>query len=245
MIYAAQWLLQTHSSSATLRATQVVWTQVMATWDMWYIYEDFLVWIIPLTYLSRESIIWVCTTNFVHTCIYRIFSVFIACLMYLSNVYVYLCSRYRFLCMLSDSDLSIYMYLLDFGFTVVTLIFFMLLTCMREPPHLIMYTCDCLSTPTGFIICTRGVAFWQPWILMSRSWSLDHGGHTVPDQSGTARAWISSCLSGPSFFQPSYDRLARFSSCYSWVLSCISYCTSCFCASWWSYILEILYHALW
>ena len=46
-----------------------------------------------------------------------------------------------------------------------------------------------------------------------------------------SRAWISGCLSGPSSSQSPLDRLARFSSCYSWVLSRISYCTSCFCAS--------------
>jgi len=145
----------------------------MATWDMWYIDESFFIWIIPLTYQSRESIIWACTTSFVHTCVYRMFSVFIACLMYLSHVYVYLCYPYHFLCMFSDSDLSIYMYLLDFEFIVVPLIFFMFLviacTCMPEPHHLIMYTYDCLSTPTGFMICTRRVAFWQSWIFMSRS----------------------------------------------------------------------------
>jgi len=132
--------------------------------------------------------------------------VFIACLIYLSHVYLYLSSQHRFLYMLSDSDLSIYMYLLDFGFTVVPLISFMLVvfacTCMLESHHLIMYTCDCLSTPTGFVICTRRVAFWQPWIPMSRSWSLDRDSLDVPDQSGAAEAWISSCLSGPSFFQP-------------------------------------------
>jgi len=74
------WLLLTHSSSVTLRATQVVRTQTMATWDMWYIDKCFLVWIIPLAYQSRESIIWVCTTSFIHTFIYRMFNIFIACL---------------------------------------------------------------------------------------------------------------------------------------------------------------------
>ena len=34
-----------------------------------------------------------------------------------------------------------------------------------------------------------------------------------------AEAWISGCLSAPSFFQPPLDRLARFSFCYSWILS--------------------------
>jgi len=32
-------------------------------------------------------------------------------------------------------------------------------TCMPESHHLTMYTCDCLSTPTGFILRTRWVAF--------------------------------------------------------------------------------------
>ena len=76
---------------------------------MWYIDEGFLIWIIPLTYLSREPIIWACTTSFVHKCIYHMFNLFITCLIYLLHVYVYLCSPYCFLCMLSDSDLLIYM----------------------------------------------------------------------------------------------------------------------------------------
>ena len=57
----------------------------MTTWDIWYIDEDFLVWIIPLTYQSHESIIWACTTSFVHTCIYRMLNVFIACLFVLKH----------------------------------------------------------------------------------------------------------------------------------------------------------------
>jgi len=180
MIYVAQWLLQTHSSSVTLRATQVAWTQMMATWDMRYIDEGFLVWIIPLTYQSRESIIWACTTSFVHTCIYRMFNIFIACLCVpmLSTPF----SMHVFWFKLIDIHVFTH-----FGFTVVPLISFMLLviacTCMPEPRHLIMYTCDCLSTPAGFIIYIRWVAFWQPWILMSRFWSLDRGGLVVADQS--------------------------------------------------------------
>ena len=53
---------------------------MIATWGMWYIDEGFLVWIIPLTYQSHESIFWACTTSFVHTYIYRMINVFIACL---------------------------------------------------------------------------------------------------------------------------------------------------------------------
>jgi len=80
----------------------------------------------------------------------------------LYRYYMFMCTyalHTVFLCMFFDSDLFIHMYLLDFGFTVVPLIFFILLviacTCMLEPHHLIMYTCDCVSMPTGFIICIR------------------------------------------------------------------------------------------
>jgi len=37
----------------------------MMTWDIWYIDEDFLVWIIPSMYLSYEAVNWVCTAGFV------------------------------------------------------------------------------------------------------------------------------------------------------------------------------------
>jgi len=49
--------LDTNSSSVNLRASQIVRIQTMATWDMWYIDKGFLIWIILLTYQSRESII--------------------------------------------------------------------------------------------------------------------------------------------------------------------------------------------
>jgi len=54
------------------------------------------------------------------------------------------------------------MYILDFEFTIVPLIFFMLhviaCICMSDPHHLIMHTCDFLTCiPLGFIIYTRGL----------------------------------------------------------------------------------------
>ena len=39
-----------------------------------------------------------------------------------------------------------------------------------------------ICTPLGFIICTRRVTFWQPWILMYRSRSIDCVDLTVADQ---------------------------------------------------------------
>jgi len=149
----------------------------MTTWGIWYIYEDFLIWIIPSTYQSHESIIWACTTSFVHICIYRMLDVS-------SHAYVYICSRHHFLCMFSDSDLSIHLYLLSDLLWILWFLFMLLViacTCMSEPYHLIMYKCDCLSTPLGFILRTCWVAFWQPLTFMSRSRTVDRGGLTVAD----------------------------------------------------------------
>ena len=74
---------------------------------------------------------------------------------------MYLCSLYRFPCMLSDSDLLIYMYLLDLGFTVIFLIYLMLFviscTCMPRPHHLIMYTCACYACHLALFYVLAGV----------------------------------------------------------------------------------------
>ena len=50
----------------------------------------------PLDVSTPWSIIWAYTASFVHTYIYRVFSVFITCCHILSHVYVYLCSLYCF-----------------------------------------------------------------------------------------------------------------------------------------------------
>ena len=102
--------------SIIVKASRVVYTQPIVTVHSVCVcvcvcvYEGFLVWIIPSTYQFHESIIWACTTNFVHTCIYRMLDVS-------SHVYMCLCSWHHFLCMFSDLDLSKHMYLLDFRFT--------------------------------------------------------------------------------------------------------------------------------
>jgi len=105
---------------------------MIATWDIWYIDEGFLVWIIPLTYLSRESIIWACTTSFVHTCIYCMFNLFTACTFTLRTAF-YACFQFQ-----------IHRYI---WFTVVPLIsltlFVITCTCILRPHHLITYTCIC------------------------------------------------------------------------------------------------------
>ena len=43
----------------------------MVTWGKWYIYEGFLIWIIPSTSQSHEFKVWAYTINFVHTYIYH------------------------------------------------------------------------------------------------------------------------------------------------------------------------------
>ena len=43
-------------------------------------------------------------------------------------------------------------------------------------------TCNCYARHLTFLYVLAS-CIWQPWILMSRSWSLDHGGLAVPDQS--------------------------------------------------------------
>jgi len=52
-------------------------------------------------------------------------------------------------------------------------------------------------------------------------------------------------ISRISFLTRLLDWLARFSLFSLWVFSIFLCCKSCFCASWWSNILRILYHALW
>ena len=104
----------------------------------------------------------------------------------MSHLHDYAClnSQYSFQCILSlfrfiyKHVLGRFRILCWFMISILKLLV-IACTCMPEPHHFIMYTYECLSTPTGLIIHTRWVAFWQPWILMSRSWSLDRGGLAV------------------------------------------------------------------
>ena len=61
--------------------------------------------------------------------------------------------------MFFDSDLLIYMYLLDLGFTVIFLILLVIsYTCMPGPHHLIMYTCACYARHLALSYVLAGVA---------------------------------------------------------------------------------------
>ena len=174
----------------------------MVTWDMWYIDEGFLIWIISLTYLSRESIIWACTTSFVHTYIYRMFNLFTACTYALHTAF-YAYFQFQIYCR-------------SFNFPYVICYYLYLHTWTTSLDH--VHVC-LLCTPFGFIYVLAG-CIWQPWILMSRSWSLDHGDLAVADQI-TQR--ILDWLSRPLLLLVSTSQL----------LLCISLRIMYFCIFWW------------
>ena len=69
--------------------TQVMRTQSMETWGIWYIDESFIVWIISSRYQSHESIYCAHTTSFVASV-----HLIIWCLIMFQCV----CSRHDFLC---------------------------------------------------------------------------------------------------------------------------------------------------
>ena len=111
-----------------------------------------------------------------------------------------------------------------------------------------------ICMPLGFIICTRWVAFWQSWILMSRSQSLDHGVISIADQS-TQRIlpWRSErsrsldiVVAFPLSCSPDWlSRSLLLLVSTSQLLLCISICKLYFCIFWWYNIPVILSHTLW
>ena len=86
-------------------------------------------------------------------------------------------------------------------------------TCVPGPHHLIMYTCACYARHLALFYVLAGVA--------------NNPGFSCPDPGvwtivllylirvAQRERGLAVALSGPSFFQPPLDRLARFSSCYS------------------------------
>jgi len=142
---------------------------------------------------------------------------------------------YRYICIHLTSDLLLILWF-PFMFLIIAC------TCMSEPHHLIMCTCDCLSTPTGFILRTRvsttldlhvQILEYGPW-WPCYTWS-----------ECAVKVWASCCLSGPLFFQLPWLARETLILLLVSIFSVFLYCISRFCASWWSYILEILYYALW
>ena len=84
--------------SVIIKTTRIVWTQLIVTWGLKYIYEGFLIWIIPSTYQSHESVIWACITSFVHICLTWCFIAY-RCVPVLTTqflIYAYLIRIYQY-----------------------------------------------------------------------------------------------------------------------------------------------------
>jgi len=210
----------------------------MATWDVWYIDEGFLIWIIPLTYLSRESIIWACTTSFIHTCIYRMFNLFTACTYTLHTAF-YVCFQFQ-----------IHRYI---WFIVVPLIPpYVICTCILGPHHLIMYMCTCyarhltlLYVLVGFRLTTLDshiqILETRPW------WPYCRWSECVVDPSVMIGVQQKLGFSPQLFLPVSLLFSSQDLSFCSWApLSfCISLFMMYFYILWWCNISVILYHSLW
>jgi len=63
------------NNSSRCFANQVVYIRIMVTWDIKYIDEGFLVWIIPSTYLSHKAANWAYTIGFACIRFYSVLSV--------------------------------------------------------------------------------------------------------------------------------------------------------------------------
>jgi len=115
-----------------------------------------------------------------------------------------------------------------------------------------LYTCAWYARHLALSYVLAG-CIWQPWILMSRSWSPDLSGLAVADQSAQRiLSWWSErsrnlditvalspssshdWLSGPLLLLVSISQF----------LLCISLHVLYFCIFWWCNILVILYHSL-
>ena len=143
------------------------------TWDIRYINESFLIWIIPSTYLSHEVVNWVCTTGFAIFAFigfYFKFLVFIIIILYMFTFWLTTCVLPYYYLVL------IILYYACFLFDITYYLF--ACSCMpvlmtRLSIHALLiriyrYTCAYPCTPLSIHHTTRwGVL--TTWILMFRS----------------------------------------------------------------------------
>jgi len=75
---------------------RIVYTQITLTKGIRYIDEGFLIWIIPLTYLSYEAVNWACTAGFAYIRYYQFYRFywFLWCFLSLGNHSGYMNSGY-------------------------------------------------------------------------------------------------------------------------------------------------------
>ena len=70
-------------------AIRVVYIQLTITWDIRYIDEGFLFWIIPSMFLSHEAVIWVVSLVFPYLLSSNFNLDFLFCFFYYYSIYLY------------------------------------------------------------------------------------------------------------------------------------------------------------
>ena len=70
-------------------AIQVVYIQITITWDIWYIDDGFLVWIIPSMCLSHETVIWIVSQVLLYLLSSDFNSDFWFCIYYYYFIYIF------------------------------------------------------------------------------------------------------------------------------------------------------------
>jgi len=205
------------------------------TRDIRYIDEGFLVWIIPSTYLSHKAVNWVCTAG---VAVFAFIRFYIRFLVY---DHYYIITAYIPLCHLCSIPLVSCSYLIiPWVFPVwyhLLSIYLLLCVCAYDA---VFNACLWFGfIDTRVLIYARHLAFaiplvgefWLPWILMSRSRSLE-----LVDSLGCWLEWHSENVDHRqtvwSSILPGF--LARLSNFLSWLVSAI--CTVYDCISLYSRI---------
>jgi len=147
------------------------------------------------------------------------------------------------------SDLMILVYLLDFRFTIDSLIF-IYVTDQCQYLHARNTSLDhvhvWLPEHANWLHLTYLLGYFLTTLDLYVQ--IQKSGQRWPYCSWSecaTEAWISGCLSGAPFLPAPLigSRDSHFVA--REYFSIFLYCISCFCASWWSNILRIMYHAPW
>jgi len=150
------------------------------TWDIWYINEGFLIWIILSTYISHEAVSRVCTAGFT---VFVFIGYYFECMVFF-NYYYYIISTYivpYYLCSIPPVSYfdHIIAWILPTWYHLLSLYLFLYAcahvtafnTCSFDL-DLLIHVCLSLYATWHSPHHSLG-SFWLPWILMSRSWSLE------------------------------------------------------------------------
>jgi len=112
------------------------------TWDIWYIDQGFLIWIIPSMYLSHEAVNWVCTADFAVFTFIGFYFGFLVMIIIISSIILY-----------------IFIYCLTLVFYSTCLLFLSYYTM-----HVLCLVSLTISLPTPVCLCSRHdsqyILFW-------------------------------------------------------------------------------------